>query len=170
MARRGVLNPGAQSGFAIIGDEEVKKILNEIAPKNAANLLRSTIHGIAGTIRDNARKNAKAVGNADLDNIAKNLKSKRKKSPADRPISVVQIEHGLGVPGDPWYWHFWEFGTKERFLKSGQSVGRIPEIGYVRAAQKSARRDIRTTERRAFTKALKKKIKAEKKKLLKAGL
>lgn len=169
MARRDVLNPGAQSGFAIIGDKEVRQLLEEIAPRHSVNLLRSTVHGIASSIRDKSKRNAKAIGQADLSNVARNIKSKRKKSRPESPISVVQVEHGLGVPGDPWYWHFWEYGTKERFLKSGQSVGRIPEIAFLRDARDRVKREIRTTERESFRKALKKKVNAEKKKLLKAG-
>jgi len=88
--------------FSISGTDEIKKILNEIAPNHARNLMRSTIHGIASTIAKDAKQNA-PVGETKL--LKANIKAARKKSPPDRPVSEVKIKGAF-------YWRFVEYGTK----------------------------------------------------------
>ena len=48
------------------------------------------------------------------------------------PIIWVGVTKGkYAKPYDAWYAHFFEFGTKERFHKSGKSTGRMKSGGYV---------------------------------------
>jgi HK97 gp10 family phage protein len=87
--------------FAIAGTDEIKKVLNEIAPNHARNLMRSTIHGIASTIAKDAKQNAPK----DSGLLKKNIKAQRKKSPPDAPVSEVLVKNAF-------YWRFVEYGTR----------------------------------------------------------
>jgi len=89
------------SGIEIVGDKEIQRILDEIAPNHARNLMRATIHGVASVIA----KDAKANAPKDSGTLRKNIKAKRKKSPPDRPVSEVHVK------SDAFYWRFIEYGT-----------------------------------------------------------
>lgn len=88
--------------LTITGVEEVERILEEIAPRHARNLMRATVHGMAKQVRDEARKNA-PVGRSKK--LRKNIKHKRKKSPPDKPTSEVYVD------SPAYYWRFVERGT-----------------------------------------------------------
>ena len=98
------MNPSSQlNGIEVIGDKEVMKILDEIAPKEARNLARSTIHGIAGRITKAAKQRVKV----DKGTLRKSIYTKREKSPPNRPKSSVRFrEKG-------YYWRFVEYGTEK---------------------------------------------------------
>ena len=81
-----ITNKGIQGGFEIFGDKEIVNILANVLPKEANNLMRSTMDGIAGEIKKKAAANAR---NRGFLTIAKAIKSKRKKSPPLKPVSVV---------------------------------------------------------------------------------
>ena len=156
--------PGRNVLSEITGDKDIAKILETIVPSEANNLLRSTTHGIATEINKKARRNARARG---LPIMAKALKSKRKKSPPNKPVSEVFVEHGSGAKNDAWWWHFHEFGTAPRFTKSGKSAGRIPERPMIRPAFKSVMSNLPSTIREQFQKKLQKRIAARQKQMAK---
>ncbi len=87
--------------FSITGVDEIKNILTEIAPKHAANLMRSTVQGIASTIAKDAKQNAPK----DTGELKSNIKAERKKSHPDKPVSEVKIKNSF-------YWRFVEYGTR----------------------------------------------------------
>lgn len=90
-------------GVEVVGDKEVMKILESIAPKEARNLARSTIHGIAARIT----KGAKQRVSVDKGTLRKGIYTKRDKSPPDRPVSTVRFKpHAF-------YWRFVEYGTEK---------------------------------------------------------
>lgn len=90
-------------GLEVVGDKEVMAILDSIAPKEARNLARSTIHGIASRIT----KGAKQRVSVDKGTLRKGIYTKRDKSPPDRPVSTVRFKpHAF-------YWRFVEYGTEK---------------------------------------------------------
>ena len=90
-------------GVEVVGDKEVMKILDSIAPKEARNLARSTIHGIAGRIT----KGAKQRVSRDKGTLRKGIYTKRDRSPPDRPVSTVRFRDNA------FYWRFVEYGTEK---------------------------------------------------------
>jgi len=149
-------NKGVQSGFQITGIEEVKAILEEVVPKEAENLNRSTMFAIASEVKKLSALNARAQG---LQLISKAMKAERKKSPPERPISVVIVQHGPGAKFDAWYWHFHEFGTAPRFT-NGKPSGRITEKGFIRKGKNRVSANLDGIIREKFQKVLTKRIKA----------
>lgn len=95
------------SKVEVIGLEEIKKVLTKIAPKEAANLARATIHGLASTVTKEAKKRVPT----DKGTLKKAIKAKRKKSTPDKPISDVIVTQGNSAKADGFYWHFVEYGT-----------------------------------------------------------
>lgn len=92
------------------GFDEFKQMTSRLAPKQAKNLTRSTVQGVAGEVRKRMRRNAPK----DEGTLRKAIKSKRRRMQGDTAISDVRIEHGKGVKNDAWYWHFIEFGTQKK--------------------------------------------------------
>lgn len=86
---------------SLIGMDALENVLSEIAPKQARNLMRATVHTIAGKVRAKARAGApKATGRTK-----KAITAKRRKSPPDRPVSEVIVDPAA------YYWRFHEYGT-----------------------------------------------------------
>ncbi|NIQ01589.1 MAG: hypothetical protein GWM98_15390 [Nitrospinaceae bacterium] len=168
MARRGIRNKGIQGGFDVVseieGIDEIAEVLKTVVPKEANNLLRATVDGVAGEIRKKARANARTHG---LRTISKAIKSRRKKSPPGKPVSQVFVEHGAGAKHDAWFWHFHEFGTDIRFIETGrlagQFVGRVTERAFIRKGFKSVTNRLDLTLREQFQKKLTKRIERVKK-------
>jgi HK97 gp10 family phage protein len=134
------------SGIEIVGDKEVQRILDEIAPNHARNLMRATIHGVASIIA----KDAKANAPKDTGNLKRNIKAKRKKSPPDSPVSEVHIK------SDGFYWRFIEYGT------SGKTSQ--PERPFVRPAIDRARSNLSAIIREQFGQKLEKALARQAKK------
>lgn len=87
----------------LIGMDDLEEILNEITPRNANNLMRATINGVAGEVRNEIKK--RAIDTTGT--LKKSIKVKRKKSTPEKPISQV-----LGNVGGYKYWYMIEHGTK----------------------------------------------------------
>ena len=133
-------------GFEITGVEEVQKILDDIAPKHARNLMRSTIQGVASEIAKQARRNAPK----DTGTLKKSIKAKRKKSPPDRPVSEVYVK------SDAFYWRFIEYGSKGPTAQ--------PERPFIRPASEKIRSNFEKILTEQFGKKLEKKLAKEAKK------
>lgn len=95
-----------ENGITIIGLEDVQKVLDTVAPNEARNLARATIHGIASDVAKKARANAPK----DTGRLKKSIKAKRKRSSPEKPISDVIVTN---PKGSDWafYWRFVEYGT-----------------------------------------------------------
>lgn len=116
----------AGNSFEITGSADVQRILDEIAPKHARNLMRATIHGVASQIAKDASSNAPVYQGI----LKKSIAAKRKKSPPDAPVSDVYVTHGNNAKHDAFYWRFVEYGTKNS-----------PEQPFIRPAADRARAD-----------------------------
>lgn len=93
----------------ITGIKEFRRMCLQLAPREARNLARSTVHGVAGRVRNEMRKKAPR----DEGDLRKSIKAKRRRMQGDTAISDVRIEHGRRAKNDAWYWHFIEFGTQQ---------------------------------------------------------
>lgn len=138
----------------VIGIEEVDKILSDIAPRHANNLMKATIHGVAGEIRDTAKKKAPK----DEGTLKRAIKAKRRRSRPGKPVSEVRVEHGNDARHDAFYWRFLEYGTIKH-----EAVPFInPSIEYVRTNMVNIIRE-------QFGKKLEKSLARERKKQQKAA-
>lgn len=129
------------SGVFITGDKEVAKILAEIAPKEARNLSRSTVHGVASKIA----KGAKSRVPVDEGTLKKSIYAKREKSSPDRPVSSVRFKD------EGYYWRFIEHGTSK-----GNSLDARP---FFRPAVQEVEANLNTILREVFQKKLASRIK-----------
>lgn len=144
----------SSTGFSITGTQDIQKILEEIAPKHARNLMRATIHGVASEIAKDAKQNAPR----DTGNLKKSIKAHRAKSPPDAPISEVRIKSGKGA-NSAFYWKFVEYGTKN-----------MPEHPFIRPASERAKADFDKVLTEQFGKKLEAALLKAAKKRLRNGL
>jgi HK97 gp10 family phage protein len=91
----------------VVGLEEVNEILGQLTEKNARNLSRALMQSLASKMAKEAKKKVPV----DKGTLKKAIKAKRKKSPPDKPVSDVLIEHGNEAKHDAFYWHMVEYGT-----------------------------------------------------------
>lgn len=84
----------------VTGVEDVNRILSEIAPREAVNIMRSTIHGVAGEIRNDAKKEM-SEGTGDM---KKATKAKRERIVNGLVSSTVRVSF------EAFYWRFREYG------------------------------------------------------------
>ncbi|MEM9523641.1 MAG: HK97-gp10 family putative phage morphogenesis protein [Pseudomonadota bacterium] len=83
------------------GTDDVKRLLDEIAPRHALNIQRAAVHGVAGEVRNLIRKNAPKDEGA----LRKGIKTKR------RRMSFGRIQSD--VVSEEFYWAFHERGTSK---------------------------------------------------------
>ncbi len=120
-----------QSGIKIDGMEDLKEVLDLLAPRVANNLMRATIHGVASEIAKDSKRRAPK----DSGDLRKAIKAKRRKPKTpNKPFSDVMVEHGDGARYDAYYWRFVEYGTQTQserpFIRPAIDLMRpqIPEI------------------------------------------
>lgn len=92
----------------VVGLDDVRDILERVAPNHAKNLMRATVHGIAGEIQ----KKAKAKVPKRTGNLKKSIKTRRRRSQPDAPVSEVYASTGKKQKNDGFYWRFVEHGTQ----------------------------------------------------------
>ena len=85
----------------------MENILADLAPRQARNIMRATVHGLAIKVRDEARKGAPKQSGT----LKKAIKAERRKSHPDKPMSQVWIASGKDATHDAYYWRFVEYGT-----------------------------------------------------------
>jgi len=107
--------------FKIEGLEDVDKVLTEIAPSKARNLIRSTVHGYIARITKLAKQTVKK----QTGTLKKAIKTKRLKSSPDKPNSAVFVTHGKSVKNDAWYWRFVEYGTSGKTAQEARPFIRV---------------------------------------------
>lgn len=127
----------------IRGVSGVKQVLSDIGPKHSKNLLRSTVHGVAGELRDNIRATAPSDGAPAL--LRTTFKTKRRRGTPTMIRSDVVAGYmprrrgGKGV-GPVWRWL--EFGTTKIeprgwILRAAMALmPRVPEIFMRQFGQK----------------------------------
>jgi HK97 gp10 family phage protein len=138
--------------FVIEGVEDIQKLLTKIAPNHARNLMRSTVHAMASTVAKEAKTKTPAL----TGDLKKAIKTRRKKSHPDKPISEVIVEHGPNAKNDAFYWRFVEYGT------GGENAQQARP--FIAPAVETLRQNFNSTMVREFGKKLEKKLASERKK------
>ena len=82
------------------GIDDVQTMLLKIAPRQAVNIMRSTIHGMAGEIRDTAR----SLSPEDTGLLRKAIRTKRGR------LTFGRIKSDVVVTKAAFYWRFLEYG------------------------------------------------------------
>lgn len=85
----------------IRGIEDVNRTLRTIAPKEAKNLMRATVQGIATGVA----KDAKAIAPKDSGDVRASIKAKRERGAWNTIRSTVRAGGG-----GAFYWRFLEYG------------------------------------------------------------
>jgi HK97 gp10 family phage protein len=147
----------AASEVEVIGLEDIKKVLEELAPKHARNLSRAMVHGMASETAKEAKKRVpKRTGR-----LRKAIKAKRRRGKPGQPVSDVIVESGKNAKNDGFYWRFVEFGT-------GGPVPQ-PEQPFLRPAKDMIQSNMPKIAEEQFTKKLAAAVKREQKKIAKNG-
>lgn len=100
----------------VTGVDDINRILGSIAPREATNIMRATVHGMAGEIRDDAKENMKA--HEDTGTMRKATKAKRERGAPGLVASTVRVGR------EAFYWRFEEMGdgpdglAKDNFMKA----------------------------------------------------
>ena len=89
------------------GFEEVDALLTKIAPREANNIMRATVHGVAGDLAKKARKIAPDDPLTQGDDFKRSIKTKRERGSPGKYLSTVRV-----LPR-AFYWWFLEYGTKK---------------------------------------------------------
>lgn len=85
------------------GAEELRHLLKNMAPREAQNLARATVHTVAGMVRDELKRKVKHRSGA----LAKSIKAYRRRSTERRFLSEVRGGHSAP------YMLMLEFGTRK---------------------------------------------------------
>lgn len=89
----------------VTGVKEIDKMLTQIAPNQAKNIMRSTVHGIAGELAKESRKIAPDDPFTKTGDFKRSIKTKRERVVNGRILSTVRVLK------QAFYWRFLEFGT-----------------------------------------------------------
>lgn len=115
------------TGFEVRGLDDVGRMLEEIGPRIANNLIRSTVHAAAGEYRDEIKKGAPDDPSTGAGDLKKSIKAKRersrKKHKARSTIRSSAQGTRKGGKAGMFYWKAHEYGTTK-----------IPENPFVRTA------------------------------------
>lgn len=131
--------------ISVEGIDDVVDILSNIGPTKAANLMRATVHGVAGEIRNEAKSNVRSSAK-DTGNLYKAIKAKRNRARNRfKPSSSVVITRGKSSKNNAWYWRFTEYGTRDG----------TREIAWGRRAISSVKQNLNVTIKANFTSKLK---------------
>jgi hypothetical protein len=100
----------------IRGIEDVNRVLQEIAPREAKNLMRATVHEIAGQLGKDARE----LSPDDTGLLDKSIKHKRARGTREKVQSDVVVDRKA------FYW---------RFLEMGRGPDRVEHAFFLRSLQ-----------------------------------
>lgn len=133
----------------LIGVEDLKKVLEDFAPKHANNLMRTTIHGVAGEIQKEAKSRVKER----TGNLRRSLKTRRRRGKPSQPASEVYADQRANARYNGFYWRFVEFGTQTS-----------PEQPFMRPARQNVFTNLPAILQKQFKDKLIKAVDREKKK------
>lgn len=128
------------------GLEQVQEMLKEKSPRVARNLMRATVQAVASNIAKDAKKQAPRL----TGNLQRAIKARRKKSPPDKPTSLVIVGEGKGHKPDAFYWKFVEYGTQY-----------IPPAPFIGPAKQRAQANMKTMLVEEFGKKFEKQLARE---------
>ena len=129
------------------GIDDVKKILEDIAPKRATNLITATMRGVATEIKKEIQ-NTVTIRTA---NLKRSVKVKKSRGDKFKPTFKVVFDQGKSAKHDGFYWRFEEHGTSR-----GQKA-----TNFVRKSRLKIEANLGFIIRKQFTKKLESAIKRE---------
>lgn len=91
----------------VIGLDDIQDILETMIPREANNLSKAFIHGLA----QEAAKDIKSAVPVDLGGLRKSIKAKRRRGKPGKPVADVIATQGRGAKHNGFYWRFLEHGT-----------------------------------------------------------
>lgn len=100
----------------IRGLEDVNNLLTQIAPREAVNIMRATVHGIASDISKDARRDAPS----DDGVLKKAMRAKRERGARGYLLSTARVSPSA------FYW---------RYLEYGQGPDGVEHAFYMRAVE-----------------------------------
>jgi HK97 gp10 family phage protein len=90
-----------KTAIQIDGMESLEEMFGDVAPREARNINRAAVHGLAGLVRDEMKENV----TVDTGEVRDGIYALRRRGKPDFPVSEVRIrktDHGIML----------EFGTK----------------------------------------------------------
>src|SRR6185295_17914826 len=102
----GELMARAAVSIRLDGVADLNKMLEDLAPNEADNLLRTTVHGIAGVARD------RIAAAAPFKHLRRGFQALRRRGQKGKPVSEVRARSSAND------WRWFEFGTAERVQKT----------------------------------------------------
>lgn len=133
-------------GVELIGMDEIQDLLEQIIPKEANNLSRALVFGLA----QEAAKLAKQNVRVNTGNLRKSIKAKRRRGKVGAPVADVMATQGNTAKNNGFYWRFVEHGT------GGDNPQ--PARPFVRPAYDKIRADLPMYTDKVFTDKLRKRI------------
>ena len=130
----------------LIGMDEIQNLLEDFLPREANNLSRNLVFGLA----QEAAKLAKSYVPKRTGNLRKAIKAKRRRGKPGHPASDVIATQGGSAKNDGFYWRFIEHGT------GGDNPQ--PAQPFVRPAYDKIRADLPRYTDKVFTDKLRKRI------------
>ncbi len=106
-----------KSSVTIRGLDDVNELLSQIGPRQAMNIMRATVHGVASDIGKDAKKDAPS----DEGVLKKAIKSKRERAQRGVLLSTVRVDPSA------FYW---------RYLEYGQGPDGVEHAMFMRAVEK----------------------------------
>jgi HK97 gp10 family phage protein len=76
-----------KTSMQVDGLEELRETLKDIAPREANNILRNTVHGLAGRVRDEMKTRVPV----DSGDLKKSIMAIRRRGKPNFPISEVRV-------------------------------------------------------------------------------
>lgn len=136
----------SDNGITLIGLDDIQDMLESFIPKEANNLSRQFVFGLAQEGAKLAKSNVKTRTGS----LKKSIKAKRRKGKPGRPVSDVIVTTGKSAKYDGFYWRFVEYGT------GGSHPS--PEQPFVRPAYDKIKANLPQYTDKVFTDKLRKRI------------
>jgi HK97 gp10 family phage protein len=110
MARR------SETVMEIEGLDELLAALKDVAPREARNLSRAVVHGVAAE----GAKRLKSSAPSRWRGLKRGFVAIRRRGLPDKPVSEVRVNRDRAF-----YWHWVEFGTQPRQTRKGKFAGAV---------------------------------------------
>jgi hypothetical protein len=126
--------------ITVTGIADINRILGQIAPREAKNILNATVYDIAKTLAADAAENTPddtSTGRGDLKSSIKPKRERGSRTQVDASVRVLNIRRNF----------FW------RFLEYGQGPDGVEHAMFLKALE-AARPDIDRIYAEAFVKKL----------------
>ena len=136
----------SKNEMTLIGMDEIQSILANMIPREANNLSRNFVFGLA----QQAAKLAKSNAPKNTGNLRKAIKAKRRRGKPGAPVADVIASQGRNARHDGFYWRFVEHGTG--------GANPQPAQPFVRPAYDTIRADLPRYTDAVFTDKLRRRI------------